>query len=131
MRRKPAAPGDLGPIGRKLWNSVVAVYDLAPAEVETLRQAARTCDLIWALSGELLDQPAMIRGSVGQMKLNPIVAAVADQRRLLDGLLRSMNLPMPEEDEGRRRSAQQQVAAQARWRQETERKRHSQEAAGG
>jgi hypothetical protein len=121
-RKKPVALPGLGVPGRRLWDEVTAVYELAPAEAETLRQAAVTVDLIACLDEALFAQPAMIAGSVGQLKVNPLIATIADQRRLLDGLLRSLNLPMPAETEGRRRAPLQQAAAQARWRQEKERR---------
>lgn len=121
-RKKLAEPPDLGADGLQLWREIVEVYELSPAETETLRQAARTADIVAALDYSMWHSTAMIKGSQGQDKLNPLFAAVADQRRLLDGLIRSLNLPMPGEVEGKRRSPQQQQAAQTRWRAERERR---------
>jgi hypothetical protein len=53
---------------------------------------------------------------MGQMKAHPLVGAVAEARRTLDGLQRSLNLPMPDEEHGRRRSPAAVASAQARWR---------------
>ena len=41
----------------------------------------------------------MTEGSAGQLKAHPALAAKADQERLLDQLVRSLNLPLPDEQE--------------------------------
>ena len=56
------------------------------------------------------------------MKPHPALAAAADQQRLLDQLVRSLNLPLDGESEGRRRSPAARESAQARWRAEKERR---------
>jgi hypothetical protein len=106
----------LSSAGRRLWRAVVAVYELSPAEMELLRQACRTVDLLDRLDVELLDQPLTVTGSTGQPRANPLLASGAEQRRTLEGLMRDLALPMPDEVEGRRRSPAAAVAAQARWR---------------
>jgi hypothetical protein len=95
---------------------VSGVYELSPSELETLRQCCRQVDLIARLDGALREAPVVVEGSMGQPKTHPLVAAVAEARRTLDGLQRSLNLPMPDEMEGRRRSPVAHAAAQARWR---------------
>lgn len=115
--RRPRAPVSLGPAGRAFWRSVLADYELSPAEAELLRQACRVVDVLARLDAAIADaDDLMVEGSAGQMKTHPALAAAADQRRVLDVLLRSVALPMPEEAEGRRRSPAAQAAAQARWR---------------
>jgi hypothetical protein len=99
-----------------MWASIVSLYDLSPGEIETLWQAAQTADLIAALDEILWAGKATTTGAGGQVKVNPLVQSIADQRRLLDGLIRSLALPFPEEDEGRRRSPVATAAAQRRWR---------------
>jgi phage terminase small subunit len=114
--RRPRAPEGLDTAGAALWRAVTGVYELSPSEVETLRQCCRQVDLIARLDGALKDAPVVVTGSMGQPKTHPLVAAVAEARRTLDGLQRSLNLPMPNETEGKRRSPVAHAAAQARWR---------------
>ena len=112
----PRPPQSLSAAGRRLWRGVVGAYELSPAEMELLRQACRTVDLLDRLDVELLDEPLTVTGSTGQPRANPLLASSAEQRRTLAGLMRDLALPMPDEVEGRRRSPAAQVAAQARWR---------------
>jgi hypothetical protein len=107
-----------------LWRSVLADYDLNPGEVETLRQACRVADQLARIDATLLDcDDLVVEGHHGQPRAHPLLATSADQRRVLDALLRSLALPMPDEAEGRRRSPQARAAAQARWRREVEGRR--------
>lgn len=117
------APEGLGKAGRAFWRSVITVYELSPAELATLAQAARVVDVLARLDAELAGADGMtVTGSTGQPKAHPLLSASADQRRVLDSLLRSLNLPMPGEAEGHRRSPAAQAAAQARWRAERDRR---------
>jgi hypothetical protein len=112
---KPRAPR-LGTAGKRLWRSVTSVYELSPPEVEILRQAARTADLIEWLDAQLQGEPMTVPGSMGQARPNPLLTSVAEQRKTLESLIRSLALPMPGEDEGRIRSPSQAQNANARWR---------------
>lgn len=118
--RRPRAPEGLGEPGLAFWRGITKVYELSPAEEQILAQSARIVDLLARIDGQLVDEDLVTVGSTGQPKANPLLSASADQRRLLDGLLRSLALPMPDETAGRRRSPQQREAAQARWRQQRE-----------
>jgi hypothetical protein len=111
----PSVP-KLGPAGRRLFREINAVYELSPGETAILRQACATADLISWLDDEMGGQLMTAEGSTGQPRPNPLLSSIADQRRVFDALLRSLNLPMPDETEGRRRSPQQAANAQARWR---------------
>jgi len=110
------APAGLGNAGRAFWRSVIAVYELSPAELATLAQAARVVDVLARLDAELAAGELTVTGSTGQPRAHPLLSASAEQRRVLDSLLRSLALPMPGEAEGHRRSPSAQAAAQARWR---------------
>lgn len=110
------APEGLGKAGRAFWRSVVTVYELSPAELQTLGQACRVTELLARLDAELLAADLTVTGSTGQPKAHPLLASSAEQRRVLDTLMRSLSLPMPDEKTGRRRSPSAQAAAQARWR---------------
>lgn len=112
----PRPPESLSAAGKRFWRSVVSAYELSPAELEVLRQCCRLVDLIARADVELIDSELTVRGSTGQPRAHPLLASVDEMRRTLDGLARSLSLPMPNEIEGRRRSPSAQAAAQARWR---------------
>jgi hypothetical protein len=116
QKKTPNAPDTFAAAGRRFWREVHAQYELSPAETETLRQACRVLDVLTRLDAELHNAELVVAGSVGQLRANPLLAASAEQRRTLEGLLRSMALPMPGEVEGRVRSPAAVEAAQARWR---------------
>ena len=99
-----------------MWRSVLERYELSPSELALLAQAARVADLVERLDVALLDESLTVTGSTGQPKAHPLLAASAEQRRLLETLLNALSLPMPNEIEGRRRSPSATAAAQARWR---------------
>jgi hypothetical protein len=116
---RPRAPRSLGAAGRGFWRRVTAVYELSPAEEAILARCCRTIDVLDRLDVTLLDAgDLMVEGSVGQLKVHPGLAAIADQQRLLDQLIRALNLPLPEESEGRRRSPSARENALERWRKE-------------
>lgn len=113
---RPRPPASLDQAGKALWRAVTGAYDLAPHEAELLRQACRVADQLARIDAALLDADVVVEGYSGQPRAHPLLQASADQRRVLDGLFRSMALPMPAEDVGRRRSPAAREAAQARWR---------------
>lgn len=110
------APQSLDAAGRRLWRSVLGAYDLAPAELELLRQACRVVDVLDRIDTTLMDSEMVVEGHTGQPRPHPLLAASVMQRQVLDGLLRSLALPLPDEDAGRRRSKSAMAVAQARWR---------------
>ena len=111
-----SAPQSLDAAGRRLWREVTRYYDLAPHELELLRQAARVVDVLARIDVTLLDSELVVEGHVGQPRAHPLLAASVMQRQVLDALFRSMGLPMPDESEGQRRSKSAIALAQARWR---------------
>lgn len=117
-RSKTPSSGPIGPAGTTTWDELTSSYVFSPGELELVRQIAHTVDLIAELDRDLARQPLTVPGSMGQPRANPLLAAVSAQRRTLEGLLRSLSLPMPNEVEGRRRSPAAVAAAQARWREQ-------------
>lgn len=116
------APGSLGPDGKAFWRQVTSTYELSPSELAMLGRACRTLDTLSRLDAVLLEDDLVVTGSVGQLKAHPALAAAADQQRLLDQLMRAMNLPLPDEEQGHRRSPANRENALARWRAEKERR---------
>jgi hypothetical protein len=112
----PRAPDGLGQAGRRFWRAVTGAYELSPSETESLRQAARVVDLLERIDAQLVAEDLTVVGSMGQQRSHPLLASAAEQRRVLEGLLNAMALPMPSEVEGKRRSPAALHAAQQRWR---------------
>jgi hypothetical protein len=112
----PRAPDGLGQAGRRFWRAVTGAYELSPGETESLRQAARVVDLLERIDAQLVAEDLTVVGSMGQQRSHPLLASAAEQRRVLEGLLNAMALPMPSEVEGKRRSPAALHAAQQRWR---------------
>jgi hypothetical protein len=114
--RKPAAPKGMGPRGRVLWTAVVAGYDLRKDELVVLAEACRTCDLLDQLRGGLRDAGALVPGSTGQARLNPLVPEIRAQRLALATLLRQLGLPdAPASTAAGVTSARARKAAVVRW----------------
>jgi len=115
--RTPKAPENLGKSGRAFWGSTVRAYELNPAELAALEECCRIKDLLARIDVDLAGD-LTCEGSVGQVRAHPLLRSRTDLTALLDSLLRSLALPFPDEDEGRRRSPSAVAAAQARWRSE-------------
>jgi hypothetical protein len=115
LMARPRPPANLAEAGRKLWQSVTSVYELAPAELVMLGRAAVTADTLAAMDAEIAEQGLSVKGSRGQVIPNRLVKVRVELDRLLDVQIRALNLPMPGEDEGRRRSPAAAAAAYTRW----------------
>jgi phage terminase small subunit len=115
-RATPRAPEGLGRPGRKLWRSILAVYELSPAELVMLGRACRTADLLAQADTALAEDGLTVEGSVGQLRPHPLLRTLAELERVLDMQIRALCLPMPGEEEGRRRSPAAAAAAYTRWR---------------
>lgn len=113
---RPRAPGHLAADGRRFWRSVTSVYELSPAELTILGRAAVTVDTLAAIDAEISEQGLSVKGSRGQVIPNRMIKVRCELERVLDVQIRSLNLPMPSEDEGRRRSPAAAAAAYTRWR---------------
>ena len=89
MTGPPKRP-PLGPVGRELWDELIAAYVFSPGEVPILREVCRVADVIDVLHATWLDQDGVtVGGSRGQPKPSPILAMVTEQRRLFASLIDS------------------------------------------
>jgi len=108
-------PPGLGTSGRRLWREIHASYGLNPAETLMLAQLCRTADTLDQIQAELATADLVVTGSTGQPKCNPLLAEMRAQARVAESLARSLALPMPGEQAGRRRTPTARENAMARW----------------
>ena len=114
-------PAGLDAAGKRLWRSVVDVFDLdeEPHKVSVLTQACRVADIIAELDEHAAEAPLTVRGSQGQPVIQPTLAEARFQRALLAQFLGRLGFPDNDErtrrPETRRRKAAR-TAAKARWR---------------
>jgi hypothetical protein len=114
--KQPQPPAGLKTRGRSLWRSIMAVYQLDPAETELLHELCRNLDEIDALVAALADQPVVVEGSQGQPRPNPLLAELRAHRTLSERLAAALALPVGGEVVGRRRSSSAKAAVNTRWR---------------
>lgn len=120
MGNSAAAPKGIGPSGRALWNSIAKIYDLRPDEKRILTDACREADLIAQMDTDYKKSTLMVKGSMGQPVVNPLVAELRQHRGVLARLLAQLKLPDqdPAESNGEAtptRSTNARAAANARW----------------
>lgn len=116
MAKNPTPEG-LEQAGSDLWASIAGTgkYDFRPDELQVLRDACRTADIIAKLEGEMEGQALTVKGSQGQPVANPMLAELRQYRALLRGHLKSLNLPDEDGRAGESRSSAARRAANARW----------------
>jgi hypothetical protein len=112
--KPPPAPRDLQVAGAALWRRLVREFTFNAAEVELLHQLATTVYEISAMRRVLSEMGTVCSGSKGQPVVNPLLAALANHRRLADQLVVALALPVEGEAAGRRRSAAAKQAAGVR-----------------
>lgn len=113
--KKAKPPAGLGTAGKQLWDSVaVQVADdgllLDARDLRLLRDAARTADDLATIETELKTAPALVAGSTGQMRAQPLLDEARKGRSLIASLLKQMNLS----DEAERRAPGVKAGSQAR-----------------
>src|SRR4051794_10902374 len=91
------APDSLGPGGRALWESITRDLELRPDERALLKEAARTQDMVDALSVALEKYGPLAEGSKGQLRVSPIVGELRQQRLTLVRLLGALGIPEGDE----------------------------------
>ncbi len=87
------APRRTGTAGKRLWSAVTGEYELAPHELEVLRQAVNCLDVCTELQATVRAQ-----GLLGDDRVHPAVIELRLQRALLVRLLADLRFPDPEED---------------------------------
>ena len=101
MAPKPRMPHGLGTEGKKLWESVVGVFDLStePHKRRILFDACKTADVIKRLDDVASKQPVTVKGSMGQEVIHPCIAQAQTARGQLAQLLARLNFAGLEDDD--------------------------------
>ncbi len=112
----PKAPAGLGTAGAKLWREVTAAYELRPDEDRLLVAACRTLGELDKLERALAKAPAVIPGSKGQTRANPLFAEVRAHRLAFRQLIAGAGLDEFAGDQsGASRSHAGRQLAKKRW----------------
>ena len=102
--------------GAALWADVTGSYELRADERRILEDACHERDLIARLSAELAESDLIVRGSMGQQVVNPLVSELRQHRATFASLMKQLSLPDEgESDNGGALSSKNRAAAQARW----------------
>ena len=115
---KRRVPPNLGPVGGRLWRQLTDKYQFRADEGRILLDACGEADLIDDLDKHLVGAERIVKGSMGQPVINPLISELRQHRATLASLLRQLDLP----DEGGAavpgsglRSIRARKAATARW----------------
>ncbi len=92
----PGPPAGTKAAGRRLWDSVLADYELEEHEAVLLAEAVRTVDLLAALDTAVRREGAIVESPQGR-KANPAAVEARQQRIALARLLAALRLPAGEE----------------------------------
>jgi hypothetical protein len=106
--------------GAALWHSFADVLDMNAAETEALRQACFTADELARIHLLLSKTNPLIKGSMGQPRINPLLAEARHHRRILFKALGQIAIPANREvviapEAANILSLRAQTAARARW----------------
>ncbi len=104
-------PDGFGAAGVKLWKSISGSYQLRADEVRVLEDACRLADVVRQLEKAMVGQQLLVKGSMGQPVLNPLLAEQKTHRMALAAALKQLKLP----DADGVRPNQQREAVQTRW----------------
>jgi hypothetical protein len=109
------APAGLGAPGKRLWQSVVDVYELDEHEDRLLVEAARTVDLLDQLEAAVRRDGPLVGTPQGQ-RAHPAAVEARQQRIALARLLAALRLPAGSEgDEAEGRRPQRRVGARGTY----------------
>jgi hypothetical protein len=86
-------PAGLESAGKKLWRSVLSVYELAPHELLLLERAARCADRLPRIDGLIAKSNPLVVGSVKQVRPNPLYRQAPEADLMLAKLLAELHLP--------------------------------------
>lgn len=111
------APRGLNTAGKALWKGVVDTHELRADEYRMLEDACREADLVDVMEAAR-NEPGfslMVRGSQGQMVINPIINEIRQHRTTLASLLGKLKLTESEGETASEVSTKARMAANKRW----------------
>lgn len=116
---KVRAPSGLNTRGKAFWSQITDDFDLDSAELEVLKEACRTLDEIEALKAAAVEHGPMVKGSAGQLTVNPALVEVRQARQAFERMVKV--LALPSDDDAQLTAAERAVsedaskASRARW----------------
>ncbi|CCH77738.1 hypothetical protein BN12_220016 [Nostocoides japonicum T1-X7] len=115
--RVPRPPAGLGTRGRRFWRSTLSSFELSDAEILVLEEACRTLDDLDRLEEMVAQHGPSVKGSQGQVVVNPALTEARGQRAILHRLIAALQLPdLDDRPMPSSTSMRSQKAAQVRWR---------------
>lgn len=109
-------PAGLKARGRRFWDDIVAVYELAPHERELVAELARLLDEADQLRRAVQHDGTTVLGSKDQVRLHPALGELRATRLAFARILAQLGLP--DEDDQAMKSGHQLrgvTGARARW----------------
>ena len=103
-----------------MWNAVWKEYEgFTIGEKTLLEQTCHVADTIDRLIAAIKTEPATVEGSRGQVRPNPLLREIREERALLKQLLVAIGLPPDDLSswDGLTASERARRAAMSRWRQ--------------
>lgn len=115
---RPTTPRGLKGRGGKVWRELHELFEFDAHEVPLVLEACRVVTRIDELGAAVVEHGVMVRGSTGQLVVNPAIAEQRQQQLALSRLLKQLGLDEAVEGgavPSARRSEAARAAAQARW----------------
>lgn len=115
---KRGTPAVLGPEAARFWRELTRKYTFRPDERRILEDACSEIDLIDDMAAAAKGAERIVKGSMGQPVINPLISELRQHRITLASLLRQLQLPEEVSGAvpgGAVRSVKARKAAQARW----------------
>lgn len=103
VEKLPKPPAGAKSSGKRLWTSVLEVYDLEAHEELLLVQAVRLADLLDSLHATTEAEGAVILGQEGGAKVHPAVPEARQCQLALARVLAALRLPAGVEGDAARR----------------------------
>lgn len=99
--RKPPVPRGTRVAGRRLWRSVVDVYELEEHELVLLREAVRLVDTLDSLQ-ERADADGVVIEEDRRLKAHPAIVEARQHRIALARIMAALRLPAGDEEDTKR-----------------------------